>query len=140
MIVGHHLIVDSIVGDTGILRDVHSLEASFRRVFASHRVKVLDFVSHTFPGHGGVTGVFLLAESHASFHTWPEHRLMCSDFFTCGNVDPLSVSRMIGHEIRGENIRVQVVPRGSDIRRYSFLPDALLEQPRLQGRPISKDV
>ena len=76
MIVGHHLIVDSLVEDASLLRDVEELETRFRRVFAVHRVTVLNFVSHTFPGHGGVTGVFLLAESHASFHTWPEHRLI----------------------------------------------------------------
>jgi S-adenosylmethionine decarboxylase len=123
MIVGHHLILDSVVADTGILRDVGSLEVSFRRVFAYHGIKVLDFVSHAFPGHGGVTGVFLLAESHASFHTWPEHRLMCSDFFTCGNVDALSVSKMIRHEIACENIRVQVIPRGSGTQWRHVLPE-----------------
>lgn len=132
MIVGHHLIVDSLVEDTGMLRDAENLETSFRRVFASHRVKVLNFVSHTFPGHGGVTGVFLLAESHASFHTWPEHRLICSDFFACGDVDLLSISRMLGREIAGENIRVQVVPRGSEVRRFGLLADAPRE-PRYIG-------
>lgn len=48
MIVGHHLIVDSLVEDTAILRNVETLEASFRRVFASHCVKVLNFVPHLF--------------------------------------------------------------------------------------------
>ena len=33
----------------------------------------------------GVSGVVLLAESHLSFHTWPEHGLVTLDIYTCGN-------------------------------------------------------
>ncbi len=33
----------------------------------------------------GVSGVVLLAESHLSFHTWPEHGLMTLDIYTCGD-------------------------------------------------------
>lgn len=112
MNIGHHLIFDSLVEDARILRDAKELETRFRRVFAAHRVSVLDFVSHTFLGHGGVTGVFLLAESHASYHTWPEHRLVCVDFFTCGDVDLIALSEMLVREMAGERISVQVVPRG----------------------------
>lgn len=32
----------------------------------------------------GVSGVILLAESHLSFHTWPEHGLVTLDIYTCG--------------------------------------------------------
>ena len=31
----------------------------------------------------GVTGFVLLAESHLSIHTWPEHRSMAVDIFCC---------------------------------------------------------
>ena len=31
----------------------------------------------------GVTGFVLLAESHLSVHTWPEHRSMAVDIFCC---------------------------------------------------------
>ena len=32
----------------------------------------------------GVSGVVLLAESHLSFHTWPEYQLVTLDIYTCG--------------------------------------------------------
>lgn len=39
----------------------------------------------------GATGVVLLAESHISIHTWPEHGLATVDVYTCG--DPLKAYR-----------------------------------------------
>ena len=33
----------------------------------------------------GATGVVLLAESHISIHTWPEHGLATVDVYTCGD-------------------------------------------------------
>lgn len=32
----------------------------------------------------GATAVILLAESHISIHTWPEHNFAAVDIFTCG--------------------------------------------------------
>ena len=39
---------------------------------------------HTFP-NGAVTFVILLAESHCSVHTFPEHDSLFLDLFTCGD-------------------------------------------------------
>jgi len=33
-----------------------------------------------------VSGVVVIAESHLSIHTWPEHRYAAVDIFTCGDV------------------------------------------------------
>lgn len=35
-------------------------------------------------GNGGVSGFVLLAESHISIHTWPEHGYAALDIYTCG--------------------------------------------------------
>lgn len=32
----------------------------------------------------GVTVVVILAESHLTLHTWPEHGYVAIDYFTCG--------------------------------------------------------
>ncbi len=34
-------------------------------------------------GHGGVTGVVLLAESHLALHTWPELQAVTLDVYVC---------------------------------------------------------
>ncbi|TIV59233.1 adenosylmethionine decarboxylase [Mesorhizobium sp.] len=36
----------------------------------------------------GVTGVLVLAESHISIHTWPEHSYAALDVFMCGRARP----------------------------------------------------
>ncbi len=44
---------------------------------------LLNSVEHIFPPDG-MTAVVLLSESHASIHTYPEHRSCFVDIFTCG--------------------------------------------------------
>jgi len=46
--------------------------------------QVLDVLEYQFEG-GGYTLVLLLAESHASIHTYPEVSACFVDFFTCGD-------------------------------------------------------
>ena len=38
---------------------------------------------HIFPPPGGITGMLLLAESHLTLHTFPEHRSLCLNLFCC---------------------------------------------------------
>ena len=45
----------------------------------------------------GATGVVLLAESHISIHTWPEHGLATVDVYTCG--DPTKAYRAMDYII-----------------------------------------
>src|SRR5678809_323008 len=43
----------------------------------------------------GVTVLLVLAESHTSIHTYPEHGVYMADVFTCGDVDAASAAREI---------------------------------------------
>lgn len=57
-------------------------------VCEKHGAKVLEVRMHRFEPHG-CTAVAILAESHATIHTYPEHRTAFVDAFTCGEaVDP----------------------------------------------------
>jgi len=46
--------------------------------------KLLELRVHHFGANEGVTGVALLAESHLSIHSWPEHGYAAVDLFLCG--------------------------------------------------------
>jgi S-adenosylmethionine decarboxylase len=64
-------------------------------------VKVADLTKisshyYQFQPHGA-TGVVLLAESHISIHTWPEHGLATVDVYTCG--DPSKAYRAMEYII-----------------------------------------
>jgi S-adenosylmethionine decarboxylase len=51
---------------------------------------------HHFGESEGVTGVAMLAESHISIHSWPEHGYAAFDVFVCGSLDPhLAVDALI---------------------------------------------
>ena len=44
---------------------------------------LLDTRFVPFP-NGGYSGVCIIAESHVTIHTWPEHNYAAVDMFTCG--------------------------------------------------------
>ena len=44
---------------------------------------VVDSLIHQFSPHG-LSGVVVIAESHITIHTWPEHQYSAIDIFTCG--------------------------------------------------------
>jgi S-adenosylmethionine decarboxylase len=46
---------------------------------------IVDVVFHEFNPFG-ISGVVVIAESHLSIHTWPEHRYAAVDIFSCGDV------------------------------------------------------
>ncbi len=61
----------------------------------------------------GATGVVLLAESHISIHTWPEHGLATVDVYTCG--DPVKAYRAMEYivsTLEPKRVDKQVHERG----------------------------
>jgi S-adenosylmethionine decarboxylase len=67
---------------------------------------------HQFEPHG-VTGFTLLAQSHISFHTWPEFGYLVLDIFTCGDqkqADMLAAYFL--KRLRPEQVSTQVVRKG----------------------------
>jgi len=59
-------------------------------------VTVINSIKHDFPG-GGLSGLVLIAESHAAIHTWPERNMAWVELATCG--DPKGIDEF-KHEIK----------------------------------------
>jgi S-adenosylmethionine decarboxylase proenzyme len=65
------------------LLDHEGLINALSRAIEGAGATILKTCEQPFP-NGGFTAVILLAESHASLHTYPEHSSCFVDFFTCG--------------------------------------------------------
>jgi S-adenosylmethionine decarboxylase len=80
---GRHVIAELDGCETKILSDSHVvrrllLEAVLKAGATPLADETFDFKD------GGVSGFILLAESHISIHTWPEHGYAAIDIYTCG--------------------------------------------------------
>ncbi len=66
---------------------------------------------HPFGEGCGITGVVVLAESHASIHTWPETRFCAIDVFMCGDCDPMKALPRIKEYFEPEKMSLQLIHR-----------------------------
>jgi S-adenosylmethionine decarboxylase len=82
-----HLLIDLYGVSEALLNDPERLEACLRAAAAAARCEVLGAVRHKFEPQGASV-VVLVAESHLSIHTWPEHRYAAADILTCGQTLP----------------------------------------------------
>ena len=79
---GTHLLAD--LYGCQHLADPAAIEAALRAAVAAACATLVDIRLHHFGPAQGVTGVALLAESHISIHSWPEHGYAAIDIFLCG--------------------------------------------------------
>ena len=73
--------------DGALLDDPARLEQILLAAAAAAKCQVLGSVKHHFEPHGASV-VVLVAESHLSIHTWPEHGYAAADILTCGETLP----------------------------------------------------
>jgi S-adenosylmethionine decarboxylase proenzyme len=96
--------------------DVFADEVAFRQhvldaVEASGATIVCDTFHHFSPF--GVSGVVVIAESHVTIHTWPEHRYAAVDIFTCGEtINPWIIQKLLSQWFRSANTSCMELKRG----------------------------
>ena len=83
--VGEHITLD-IIGTTKEY-DPSLFEKVINDIAKAADVTILNISKYKFEPQG-FTILALLAESHISFHTFPEKGIISFDFFTCGKVSP----------------------------------------------------
>jgi len=81
---GRHLILDLYGCDPVVLDDYALLSELLEISLLMAKATILRIIGEKFEPQG-VTLLALLAESHASIHTWPEMGYAAIDLYTCGD-------------------------------------------------------
>lgn len=88
---GRHMLLELRECNKAVLDDLKYLENALVSAAIESGATVLDKSFHQFAPQG-VSGVVLIAESHLSLHTWPEHAYAAVDIFTCGTTVKIEVA------------------------------------------------
>jgi S-adenosylmethionine decarboxylase proenzyme len=67
-----------------ILNNLESVKTVLVEAAKRAEATIINVVFHEFNPFG-ISGVVVIAESHLSIHTWPEHRYAAVDIFSCGD-------------------------------------------------------
>jgi S-adenosylmethionine decarboxylase len=71
--------------DPEAINNLEVVKASMVEAAKRAQATIVDVVFHEF-NPVGISGVVVIAESHLTIHTWPEHRYAAVDVFSCGEV------------------------------------------------------
>ncbi|MEM1209066.1 MAG: adenosylmethionine decarboxylase [Planctomycetota bacterium] len=113
--VGKHCLVELHGCDPALLDDLDHVRRTLADAAQHGMSTLLNVTCHRFEPQG-VTALALLAESHLSIHTWPEHGYAAVDAFTCGTTaDPVRCCRYIGEALGATRVEVRTIARGVDL-------------------------
>jgi S-adenosylmethionine decarboxylase len=107
---GKHILVDIWIKEdippSGKLRDI------MRQCAIATGATIMTEASHQFEPQGE-TGAFILSESHLTWHSFPEHKYISIDCYTCGKVcDPKKVLEILAMHFTIEDDAVKFIERG----------------------------
>ena len=105
-----HLIID--LWGARQLDDIAHIEETLRECVRAAGATLLHIHLHHFTPNSGVSGVAVLAESHISVHTWPEHGFAAFDVFMCGNAEPHRAIDVLKRAFAPERVEVGEHLRG----------------------------
>ncbi len=111
-ILGRHLLVELYDCDTKVISDVRTIENIM--VGAAHAAKatIVDVVFHNF-NPNGISGVIVIAESHLTIHSWPEHNYASVDIYTCGStINPWKAFDYLVKHFKAKNVTASEFKRG----------------------------
>ena len=113
-VVGQHIILDvHNCQNENMLNNIDDIRAVLSFAAFQANATVITDTLHAFGGGGGVTGVVVLAESHISIHTWPEHKYAAVDIFMCGDrSDPQTAANIITKRLDGYGRLTAIHDRG----------------------------
>ena len=101
--VGEHITLD-IIGSNKEY-DPSLFEKVINDIAKAANVTILKISKYKFEPQG-FTILALLAESHISFHTFPEKGIISFDFFTCGKISPSIATDIVKKYVLVQKLRL----------------------------------
>lgn len=117
--VGRHLILDMWGITNHVCED--DIKSSFEKACASIGATVLFTHIHPFGEECGTTGVVILAESHLTWHHYPECNYIAIDVFVCGTLQPEGTVPIISDFWKPAEINVRELIRGQINDREEYI-------------------
>tara|TARA_Y100000590_G_scaffold466974_1_gene644144 strand:+ start:3090 stop:3491 length:402 start_codon:yes stop_codon:yes gene_type:complete len=116
--IGTHAIADILGVDSKNLQNENFLMAQLRNSLHVADFTILDEKSLKFPGdESGVTGFFILSESHAAFHSYPEYNYLGVDIFSCGKANPKEAIQHLSKMLNARDFNMSLFNRGLIIKK-----------------------
>jgi S-adenosylmethionine decarboxylase len=109
---GIEWIVDAFGCPAAALGERRSVTALLDRVVERAELHVVTTAEHVFEGPGGVTAMYLLAESHLTIHTFPESGIATLNLYCCRPRPALDWQRLLGEALGATRVTVREVRRG----------------------------
>ena len=110
---GTHLIIDLWGGKN--IDDLIYVEETIRRCVIAANATLLHIHLHHFTPNDGISGVAVLAESHISIHSWPEHDYAALDIFLCGDSLPYAAVEMLRECFQPIRLEIHEYLRGRQL-------------------------
>jgi S-adenosylmethionine decarboxylase len=108
---GVHLVADYFGVDTGVLDNEQHLVWLMEEASKKANMTILNTQSYKFYPTG-VTVLVMLAESHASIHTFPLENRCHIDLYTCGDTNtPHSALNWIKSQLNPQSTDVTILQR-----------------------------
>jgi len=82
---GRHLLIELRDCDVAVLQDLERVRDILVEAARAAGATIVSEAFYQFAPYG-ISGMVIIAESHLSIHTWPEHRYAAADIFTCGDL------------------------------------------------------
>jgi S-adenosylmethionine decarboxylase len=113
--VGSEWIVDGAECRPQALRDLTLLRRLCEDVIAELGLRVIGQPAwHQFPGHAGVTGLYLLSESHLACHTYPELGVASFNLYCCRSRPAWPWAEFLAERLGAQRVTVRHVSRGGE--------------------------
>ncbi len=131
---GREWIVDASGCSRERLRSLESVRAVCERAVRELELRVVGQpLWRQFPEPGGVTGLYLLSESHLACHTWPELGLATFNLFSCRRRGDWPWEDRLREMLGAESVSVRIAERG--IASCSLRPCGLDDSAEGNTRP-----